>query len=84
MPSKNMMSQGPLVVRLGMVKYSPTPGMTLKLTPGRSGSGAMPVTYARASARCGAPYGERMASRSNSPAISPLPAATITRSDSAA
>ncbi len=44
MPSKTMISQGPLVVRAGKTKYSPTSGIRLKQTAECSGRGVIPVT----------------------------------------
>ncbi len=43
-PSKTMISQGPLVVRAGKTKYSPTVGIRLKQTAENSGRGVIPVT----------------------------------------
>ncbi len=79
-PSKTMISQGPVVVSAGKTKYSPTVGTRLKQTADYSARGVIPATYVSARARIGCSYGERDASRSNSRTISPLPAATTTRS----
>ena len=80
MPSNTMISHSPVVVSAGKTKYSPTVGMRLNATAEYSGRGVIPVTYVSASARMGLSYGERSASRSKRRTISPLPAATSTRS----
>ena len=43
-PSNTMMSQGPVVVSAGNTKYSPTPGIRLKLTRAYGSAGFMPFT----------------------------------------
>ncbi|MCY1382410.1 hypothetical protein D9M69_704320 [compost metagenome] len=43
-PSNTMISHGPLVVSAGNTKYSPTPGMRLKLTAEKDSRGRMPFT----------------------------------------
>jgi hypothetical protein len=48
-----MISHGPVVVSAGKTKYSPTSGIRLKQTAECSARGVIPVTYARASVRCG-------------------------------
>jgi hypothetical protein len=44
MPSKTMISHGPVVVSAGKTKYSPTVGITLKQTAENSGLGVMAIT----------------------------------------
>ena len=44
MPSKTMISHGPVVVRAGKTKYSPTSGAMLKDTRVNGSYGVIPVT----------------------------------------
>src|SRR6266852_6181172 len=43
-PSNTMISQGPVVVRAGNTKYSPTPGIRLNATAVKGLRGTMPLT----------------------------------------
>src|SRR5205085_8812043 len=78
-PSKTVISHGPVMVRAGNTKYSPTPGIKLNDTAVMGVRGTMFLTYVRANARIGLSNGDFSASRSNSRLISPFPAATITK-----